>query len=107
MPARTYMVVDRRHDHGFRIPRPDLSARFGVSNACNDCHVDKDAAWAAAAVERWYGPERKGLQTWTEAFAAARGRHRGGRAAAAAARDRAGRTGDLHAPAPSRCSPRI
>jgi tetratricopeptide (TPR) repeat protein len=66
------MVVDRRHDHGFRIPRPDLSARFGVSNACNDCHTDKDAAWAAAAVERWYGPERKGLQTWTEAFAAAR-----------------------------------
>ena len=72
MPARTYMMVDRRHDHGFRIPRPDLSARFGVSNACNDCHVDKDAAWAAAAVERWYGPERKGFQTWTEAFAAAR-----------------------------------
>lgn len=22
MPARTYMVIDRRHDHGFRIPRP-------------------------------------------------------------------------------------
>ena len=72
MPERTYMVVDPRHDHGFRIPRPDLSARFGVSNACNDCHTDKDAAWAAAAVERWYGPERKGLQTWTEAFTAAR-----------------------------------
>ena len=72
MPARTYMMVDRRHDHGFRIPRPDLSARFGVSNACNDCHADKDAAWAAAAIERWYGPERKGFQTWTEAFAAAR-----------------------------------
>ena len=72
MPTRTYMVVDRRHDHGFRIPRPDLSARFGVSNACNDCHADRDAAWAAAAIERWHGPERKGLQTWTEAFATAR-----------------------------------
>ncbi len=72
MPARTYMVVDRRHDHGFRIPRPDLSVRFGVSNACNDCHANKDAAWAAAAIERWHGPERKGFQTWTEAFAAAR-----------------------------------
>jgi predicted CXXCH cytochrome family protein len=72
MPERTYMVVDRRHDHGFRIPRPDLSARFGVTNACNDCHADKDAAWAAAAIERWHGPERKGFQTWTEAFAAAR-----------------------------------
>jgi predicted CXXCH cytochrome family protein len=72
MPERTYMVVDPRHDHGFRIPRPDLSERFGVSNACNDCHADKDAAWAAAAIERWHGPERKGFQTWTEAFAAAR-----------------------------------
>jgi tetratricopeptide (TPR) repeat protein len=66
------MVVDRRHDHGFRVPRPDLSVRFGVSNACNDCHADKDAAWATAAIERWHGTERKGLQTWTEAFAAAR-----------------------------------
>jgi tetratricopeptide (TPR) repeat protein len=72
MPARTYMVVDRRHDHGFRVPRPDLSARFGVANSCNDCHADQDAAWAAAAIERWHGPERKGFQTWTEAFAAAR-----------------------------------
>ncbi len=72
MPVRTYMVVDPRHDHGFRIPRPDLSERFGVSNACNDCHTDKDAAWAASAIERWYGPERKGFQTWTEAFTAAR-----------------------------------
>jgi predicted CXXCH cytochrome family protein len=72
MPARSYMVVDRRHDHGFRIPRPDLSVRFGISNACNDCHADRDAAWAAATIEGWHGPERKGLQTWTEPFAAAR-----------------------------------
>lgn len=73
MPIRTYMVVDPRHDHGFRIPRPDESVRFGTSNACNDCHTDKDAKWAAAAVERWYGPQRKGFQTWTETFAATRG----------------------------------
>lgn len=72
MPARTYMVVDPRHDHAFRVPRPDESVRFGTSNACNDCHADKDAAWAAAAVERWFGPKRKGFQTWTETFAAAR-----------------------------------
>jgi len=39
MPARTYMVVDVRHDHGFRIPRPDLSAKLGTPNACNDCHA--------------------------------------------------------------------
>ena len=70
MPTKTYMIVDPRHDHAFRIPRPDELVRFGTSNACTDCHADQDAAWAAAAVERWYGPSRKGLQTWTEAFAA-------------------------------------
>ena len=63
MPARTYMVIDRRHDHSFRIPRPDLSARLGTPNACTDCHTDKSADWAAAAVERWHGPDRKGFQT--------------------------------------------
>ncbi|SHG36759.1 doubled CXXCH domain-containing protein [Kaistia soli DSM 19436] len=68
MPARTYMVVDRRHDHSFRIPRPDLSAAFGTPNACNDCHADKTAQWAADAVARWHGPERMGHQTWTEAL---------------------------------------
>ena len=43
------MVVDRRHDHSFRVPRPDLSAKLGTTNACNDCHTDKPADWAAAA----------------------------------------------------------
>ena len=41
MPARNYMVVDVRHDHSFRIPRPDLSVELGTPNACNDCHRDK------------------------------------------------------------------
>jgi tetratricopeptide (TPR) repeat protein len=71
MPARSYMVVDRRHDHGFRVPRPDLSAKLGTPNACNDCHRDKPAAWAAAAVEGWYGPARKGFQNYAGAFHAA------------------------------------
>jgi predicted CXXCH cytochrome family protein len=71
MPARTYMVIDRRHDHSFRIPRPDLSAKLGTPNACNDCHADKTAEWAATAVERWHGPGRKGFQGYAEAFHAA------------------------------------
>jgi predicted CXXCH cytochrome family protein len=71
MPERTYMVIDGRHDHSLRIPRPDISAKLGTSNACNDCHRDKTAEWAASAVERWYGPNRKGLQNYAEAFRAA------------------------------------
>ena len=72
MPVKTYMQVDPRHDHAFRVPRPDESLRFGTSNACNDCHADKDAAWAASAIEGWFGPDRKGFQRWTGTFAAAR-----------------------------------
>jgi predicted CXXCH cytochrome family protein len=71
MAERTYMVVDRRHDHSFRVPRPDVSAKLGTPNACNNCHRDKTAQWAASAVELWYGPNRKGLQNYAEAFHAA------------------------------------
>jgi predicted CXXCH cytochrome family protein len=71
MPERTYMVADKRHDHSFRIPRPDLSVTLGTPNACNDCHKDKSAEWAAAAVARWHGPDRKGFQTYAAAFHAA------------------------------------
>jgi tetratricopeptide (TPR) repeat protein len=56
MPVRNYMVVDGRRDHGFKIPRPDLTLAIGTSNACTACHADKPAAWAAAAAERWDGP---------------------------------------------------
>jgi predicted CXXCH cytochrome family protein len=71
MPERTFMVIDQRHDHSFRVPRPDLSDTFETSNACNDCHKDKSAAWAAAVIESWFGPERKGLQNYAHAFHAA------------------------------------
>jgi Flp pilus assembly protein TadD len=71
MRARSYMVVDARHDHGFRVPRPDLSVTLGTPNACNDCHSDKPATWAAAAVEGWYGPQREGFQKYAAAFHAA------------------------------------
>jgi hypothetical protein len=68
MPTRTYMGVDRRHDHSLRVPRPDLSVKLDTPNACNDCHTDKSAQWAASAIEQWFGPSRKGFQTYAEAF---------------------------------------
>ncbi len=68
MPTRTYMVVDRRHDHSLRIPRPDLSVRLRTPNACNACHADKTPQWAADAIESWHGPTRKGFQHYAEAF---------------------------------------
>jgi predicted CXXCH cytochrome family protein len=71
MPTHTYMVVDRRHDHSLRIPRPDLSVKLGTPNACNDCHSDKSTEWAATAIDNWYGPNREGFQGYAEAFQAA------------------------------------
>jgi len=70
MPVRTYMEIDKRHDHSLRIPRPDLSMKLGTPNTCNDCHADKSREWAASTVERWYGPNRKGFQNYAEAFQA-------------------------------------
>jgi len=43
MPPRTYMGVDARNDHSFRIPRPDLSVGTQTPNACTLCHKDKKA----------------------------------------------------------------
>ncbi|WP_437733584.1 multiheme c-type cytochrome [Sorangium sp. So ce1335] len=72
MPARTYMGVDVRHDHGFRVPRPDLSVRLGIPNTCTDCHAQKPARWAADAVQAWLGRPARSYQTYTEVFARAR-----------------------------------
>ena len=58
MPGRYYMGVDFRRDHSFRVPRPDLSINSENPNACNSCHEDQSAKWAAEAVEKWYGDER-------------------------------------------------
>ena len=55
MASRTYMVVDDRRDHSFRIPRPDLTAKIGTPNACANCHEDLEPAAAAAAIEDWRG----------------------------------------------------
>ena len=72
MPPRNYMVVDPRHDHSFRIPRPDLSVQLGTPNACNRCHADKGAAWASAQVKQWYGKTPTGYQQFAHALHAGR-----------------------------------
>ncbi|MGR3678432.1 MAG: multiheme c-type cytochrome [Paracoccaceae bacterium] len=54
MIERTYMGIDGRRDHSFRVPRPDLSAKIGTPNTCSDCHQDETARWAAQKIENWY-----------------------------------------------------
>jgi len=71
MPAKNYMVIQPRPDHSMRIPRPDLSVTLGTPNACNQCHADKTAQWAADAVTTWYGTPKRPAH-YGEVFAAAR-----------------------------------
>jgi tetratricopeptide (TPR) repeat protein len=71
MKADTYMVVDPRHDHSFRIPRPEESAAVGAPNACNACHADRSAKWAAAEIRKRFPEPKPGFQGFAEAFAAA------------------------------------
>jgi Flp pilus assembly protein TadD len=70
MPATTYMQIDPRLDHSIRIPRPDLTVSTDVPNACNGCHSDRTAEWAASQVASHYGSTRKGFQRFADAFSA-------------------------------------
>ncbi|HTU99554.1 MAG TPA: tetratricopeptide repeat protein [Luteitalea sp.] len=81
MPSETYMGVDRRHDHGFRIPRPDLAVSLGLRDSCTQCHDGRTPQWAAAALDRWRSPRWRQRPEFAAAFSAARA----GRASAAPA----------------------
>jgi predicted CXXCH cytochrome family protein len=54
MPVTVYMQRDPRHDHAFLRPDPEATLATGVPNACNRCHADRDAAWAAEQMKTWY-----------------------------------------------------
>ncbi|HIK73195.1 MAG TPA: tetratricopeptide repeat protein [Alcanivorax sp.] len=69
MPERTYMKIDGRRDHSLRVPRPDLSVSLGTPNACNQCHQDQSAGWAARHIKRWSGDGDPGLQRYGHALA--------------------------------------
>jgi tetratricopeptide (TPR) repeat protein len=71
MPRTNYMVIDGRRDHSMRVPRPDQSVALGVPNACNRCHREQDADWAAAKVRSWLGRDARGFEAFATAFHAA------------------------------------
>lgn len=72
MPPRTYMGVDVRNDHSFRIPRPDHSIGTDTPNACNLCHTDRSAQWATDTLRKWYGKTPVGKQNFAPALRALR-----------------------------------
>ena len=72
MTSRIYMGTDRRHDHSFRIPRPDLTESIGTPNACNDCHNDETANWADLKIREWFPNGQSGQFHWGQAIHAVR-----------------------------------
>jgi tetratricopeptide (TPR) repeat protein len=72
MPSTTYMVVDPRRDHSFRVPRPDLADRLDVPDACTTaCHAGRTPAWASAQIQQWTGRSLDGMPHFGEVFHAA------------------------------------
>jgi len=71
MIERVYMGIDGRRDHSFRVPRPDLSVKLGTPNACNDCHDDRTAAWAAEELKTRFPDSRHRGPHFAEAFSSA------------------------------------
>jgi predicted CXXCH cytochrome family protein len=54
MPETTYMQIDKRADHGWHIPRPDIAKQLGTPDTCLSCHKDKNSLWSNAKVELWF-----------------------------------------------------
>ncbi|MHB1265886.1 MAG: tetratricopeptide repeat protein [Gemmatimonadaceae bacterium] len=69
MPTTTYMVVDPRHDHGMRVPRPSRSAALGAPDPCLRCHADRGAAWAEERIRATRPRPSPGYQRFAAAFA--------------------------------------
>ncbi|MFO0829326.1 MAG: tetratricopeptide repeat protein [Phycisphaerales bacterium] len=68
MPTQNYMVVHARLDHSIRVPRPDVAAITGAPDACTMCHKDRNATWAAEAMDGWYGATWRTRPQWGPAM---------------------------------------
>ncbi len=53
MPMSQFAAM-MRTDHSMRPPMPAATLAFKSPNACNQCHKDRDAAWADSFVRKWY-----------------------------------------------------
>ena len=50
-----WRLLIRRRDHTYKPPVPEMTAAFGVPNACTTCHDDRSPEWAAAQMDTWWG----------------------------------------------------
>lgn len=71
--AKVVSAAETMHDHSISVPAPGNTPRYGIPNACNDCHRDKGAEWASRQMVTWYGNQaEKAMEDRAETFTAAR-----------------------------------
>jgi hypothetical protein len=60
-----WRLLIRRRDHTFEAPVPEITAAFGVPNACTTCHDNRSPEWAATQMDQWWGdgPRRQAAVT--------------------------------------------
>ena len=68
MPRTSISLRHRMPDHTISVPAPENTKRFGIPNACNECHQDKNADWSEARLASWFPQGRRG-QTVADAVA--------------------------------------
>ena len=76
MSEVNWRLLTRRRDHTFSPPVPELTARFGIPNACTTCHDHRSPEWAASMMDTWYanGSRRRvSLDTAETMYAAGSG----------------------------------
>jgi hypothetical protein len=73
MPKTVVSIKSTMRDHTIGVPAPENTVKFGIPNACSECHKDKPAAWAVDTLRVWYPDGRRArLVARAEAFGAAR-----------------------------------
>ena len=74
MPRSVTSIRAKMRDHSISIPSSRNTARFGVPNACNECHAAESPEWATARMDEWWGetPRRRKIERRAEAYSGAR-----------------------------------
>jgi predicted CXXCH cytochrome family protein len=60
MPRTVLSIKARIRDHSITVPVPENTTSHQIPNACNECHADRDAAWAAERMNAWWGNSSTG-----------------------------------------------
>ena len=50
-----WRLLNRRRDHTFSPPVPELTAAYGIPNPCTTCHDERTPEWAVRTMDEWYG----------------------------------------------------